>query len=233
LVAHSKGGLDSRRFLSTHYNPKQVQVLSLHTLSTPHHGSVHADILVAQKTRINPTSQDPDIAEFLDTNGWLASFFLPKRPGLDDLQTGTARDFNAENPFLPNIKFYTHGADADTDNDGGAISVDEAARLVPDNRWVDAAKVGSLMYRLLRNVSTVNVIRHTETKYGIYKYKSQTIAPVNTSQPQDNDLSVTDTSSQHKSQIRHFFVDRNHDTIKDGASLTTVLERIRADFPVK
>ena len=42
LVAHSKGGLDVREFLASTI-PPNFGVLSLTTLSTPHHGSVGAD----------------------------------------------------------------------------------------------------------------------------------------------------------------------------------------------
>ena len=42
IVAHSKGGLDVRDFLARK-RPEDVGILSLITLSTPHHGSVGAD----------------------------------------------------------------------------------------------------------------------------------------------------------------------------------------------
>src|SRR5204862_2296448 len=42
IIAHSKGGLDTRDFLARTI-PANFGVLSLITLSTPHHGSVGAD----------------------------------------------------------------------------------------------------------------------------------------------------------------------------------------------
>jgi pimeloyl-ACP methyl ester carboxylesterase len=233
LVVHSKGGLDSRRFLSAHYNPKEVQVLSLHTLSTPHHGSVHADISIVQRTINDPQSDDTDVQEYLDSDWWANNVAGqgPQRPGIDDLQTATVRTFNAANKFPASVKLYTYGADADLNNDG-AITDAEAAPLLTDIMGLmDAAEVGSLLYRLLRDVASITVTRNTNL-LGLNEW--HVVTPNPTGSPQENDLSVTDTSSQHPSQTAHFGpLDRNHSNIKDGASLTTVLERISADFPVK
>lgn len=232
LVVHSKGGLDSRRFLAAHYDPDQVEVLSLHTLSTPHHGSVHADISIAQRTLNDPSSNDPDLQEYLDSDDWVDGWPLergPQRPGLDDLQTTATRTFNAANPFPAGVKLYTHGADADLDNNG-VISIAEATPLIPNNIAVDAGEVGSLLYRILRDVSAITVTRRTSF-LGLNEWHE--IAPVATATPQENDLSVTDTSSRFAGQIQHFGpVNRNHSNIKDATSMVRVLERIRADFPV-
>lgn len=231
LVVHSKGGLDSRRFLAAHYDPDTVKVLSLHTLSTPHHGSVHADLSIANRTLNDASSMDPDLDDYLSSDG-VVNFLGrgPQRPGLDDLQTATTTAFNAANAFPGSVKLYTHGADADLNNDG-AITVAEATPLIPNNFFVDAAEVGSMLYRILRDVSSVTVTRRTSL-WGLNEWHE--IAPVATATPQDNDLSVTNTSSQHPSQIQHFGpVNRNHSTIKDAASMRTVLNRIRADFPVQ
>lgn len=231
LVVHSKGGLDSRRFLAAHYDPDTVEVLSLHTLSTPHHGSVHADLSIANRTLNDASSEDPDLDDYLGNDG-LVSFFGqgPQRPGLDDLQTTVTATFNAANPWPGGIELYTHGADADL-NDDGVITAAEAAPLIPDNILVDGGEVGSLLYRILRDVSSITVTRRTNF-FGLNEWHE--IAPVATASPQDNDLSVTDTSSQLAGQSQHFGpANRNHSTIKDAASLRTVLSRIRADFPVQ
>lgn len=230
LVVHSKGGLDSRRFLSTHYEPDTVEVLSLHTLSTPHHGSVHADLSIANRTLNDATSEDPDLEEYLSNDGWANLFGGgPQRPGLDDLQTTATEVFNDANPLPGPVKLYTHGADADLDDDG-EITADEAAPLI-DLPLVDNGELGSLLYRILRDVSSIEVARQTNL-WGLNEWHE--ISPVATTTPQDNDLSVTDTSSRHPSQVQHFGpVDRNHSNIKDGDSIQAVLERIRADFPVR
>jgi pimeloyl-ACP methyl ester carboxylesterase len=52
LAAHSKGGLDAREYLGEWYpvlDEREVRVLSLITISTPHDGSVGADLLVTKE----------------------------------------------------------------------------------------------------------------------------------------------------------------------------------------
>jgi hypothetical protein len=174
---------------------------------------------------------DPDLEEYLDNDG-VVNFLGrgPQRPGLDDLQTTTTAAFNAANALPGSVKLYTHGADADLNNDG-TITAAEAAPLIPDNFFVDGGEVGSLLYRILRDVSSITVTRQTNL-WGLNEWHE--ISPVATASPQDNDLSVTDTSSRHPRQSSHFGpLDRNHSNIKDAASLMTVLGRIRADFPVQ
>ncbi|HEX6641086.1 MAG TPA: hypothetical protein VF215_08230, partial [Thermoanaerobaculia bacterium] len=39
IIAHSKGGLDTRAYLNDGYDEKRLKVLSVHTLSTPHRGT--------------------------------------------------------------------------------------------------------------------------------------------------------------------------------------------------
>ncbi|HSF40988.1 MAG TPA: alpha/beta hydrolase [Thermoanaerobaculia bacterium] len=228
LVVHSKGGLDSRRFLSTHYNPREVKVLSLHTLSTPHHGSVIADLSIANLTLNDATSNNQNLNAFMNQQG-LANFFGqgPQRPGLDDLQTASMAAFNAANAFPGSVTLYTHGADADLNNDG-RISNAEASPLVPGAaNW--AIDSGTLMYQILRNVASINVVRRTNF-FGLNEWHE--ISANATAFPLDNDLSVTDQSSHYPPESAHFFVNRNHSNIKDANSLGTVLNRIRSDFPV-
>ena len=51
IIAHSKGGLDTRYLLnSSDYDPQTFRILSLYTLSTPHKGSVLADVLAETGT---------------------------------------------------------------------------------------------------------------------------------------------------------------------------------------
>jgi pimeloyl-ACP methyl ester carboxylesterase len=229
LLAHSKGGLDSRRFLSTYYKPGEVRVLSLFTLDTPHHGSVHADIGVARRTRDIAQVNDPDILTFINTD-WLLAVVLPKRPGLDDLQTATAEMFNKKNPLPPGLKLYTFGADADVDNNGSISQAEETPLLPSADAWLHL-DLGTTMYRILRDVSGITLTRSTFNLGHLTQWVD--VSPIPTATPQLNDLSVTDASSRLAGEARHFGpFDRNHATIKDAGSLTQVLDRIRADFPV-
>ncbi|HVS01013.1 MAG TPA: hypothetical protein VMW27_30625 [Thermoanaerobaculia bacterium] len=225
LVVHSKGGLDSRRYLSAHYDPETVRVLSLHTLSTPHHGSILADLSYANRTVEEAESEDPDLMFYLNVDYWLDGRRGPQRPALDDLRTGAAREFNANNSLPQGVRLYTYGADADGNNDG-EISGAEAEPLFPD-----VLGAPSVVYHILRDVSAIQVTRRTRY-FGIDEYHE--VEATATTTAQDNDLSVTNTSSRYPGEILHIGpLDRNHANMKDGDTARSVLEKIRADFPVR
>ena len=100
LVGHSKGGLDIRYYLGSDlYRPAPLgtspTILSEFTISTPHHGSILADI---GETYENSINQHIAIAFGSDSNDILLRrafeealsltrfpVRLPKRPGRDDL----------------------------------------------------------------------------------------------------------------------------------------------------
>lgn len=252
LVGHSKGGLDSRGYLSQFYHPEEVKVLSLHTITSPHHGSVLADLTVEARTRFpRPVAQDGDaeMQAFIDTDFWLERLGGvarrgPQLPGLRDLQTSVMRDFNRENPFSSDVKLYTYGADADLDQDDD-ISIVEAHPLIPHSPpFIDAAEQGTRAYHLLRDVSTVNLIeRRLSTNIPLTNIPLPTLVFENELQrvpttPQLNDLLVTDNSSQHPNQRQHFgpspenpWLWRNHRNVKHPGVMDRVLEKIRTDFP--
>lgn len=90
LVAHSMGGLDSRYMISK--LGMADRVLSLTTISTPHHGSPLADIVIA---RTNPA-----LTKFMEHLGinTKAAF---------DLTTGASRGFNDNVPDSPGISYFS------------------------------------------------------------------------------------------------------------------------------
>lgn len=241
LVAHSKGGLDSRRFLSAYYQPTDegaIKILSLHTISTPHHGTVLSDIAVQHRTLNDPQSEDPDIQSFLDTDWWInKSGQGPRDAALRDQQTAVMRTFNTTNLFPAGIRFYTYGADADVDNDG-AITFAEQTPLfdglnIPglDPLVLEPAEAATLAYHLLRDVASIRVERHTDF-WGLNEW--HVIIPNATASAQDNDLVVTDTSSQHTGQHQHFGPrDFNHSSIQNDTTMASILTQIKSDFPLR
>lgn len=90
IIAHSMGGLDARLMISK--LDMANRVLSLTTISTPHHGSPLADIVVA---RTNPT-----LNQFVEHLGIdvKAAF---------DLTTGACRQFNTDLPDSPGISYFS------------------------------------------------------------------------------------------------------------------------------
>lgn len=118
IIAHSKGGLDSQ-LLAT-LAPPDFEVLSLGTLSTPHRGSVVADLTLLQRALA-----DVNINNGNDPNGYAQQFVSstlagfaggfgagPQPPGINDLTTQNSNGaINAG--IRGNVgNTYTIGADA-------------------------------------------------------------------------------------------------------------------------
>lgn len=93
LVAHSMGGLDSR-YLISRLPHKLFQVVSLTTVSTPHHGSECADFVV-------------DIVNKLPALKPLCPRSIP------ELTTSHMKQFNKEVPDDPNVHYLSYGATFD------------------------------------------------------------------------------------------------------------------------
>ena len=81
-------------------------MLSLHTLSTPHQGSILADISVAQRDPDGGSSlsRDNNIDAFIVLDHYLVSFssfigLTADRPALDNLRIADMASFNSKNPF--------------------------------------------------------------------------------------------------------------------------------------
>ncbi|MGL5922451.1 esterase/lipase family protein, partial [Chroococcidiopsis sp.] len=172
LVAHSKGGLDSRGYLSRYLPPDVDRVLSLHTLSTPHQGSILANLSVAQREKAvlaTFVTDNEDVRNFLDgdllfTGITAITGFGPQRPALDDLRVEAMTAFNRSNTFPSRVKLYTYSADADLDdgcmnlNQQCQITAAEARPAVPNFAPDFAASfIASMQYRILRDVSTVEI----------------------------------------------------------------------------
>ena len=231
LVAHSKGGLDSRRFLGTYYNSLYpIKVLSLYTFSTPHHGTVFSTISHTIRNIEDPQSNNPDMQEYIDNDSWIARLGAgPKEPALGEQTIEKIEKFNIDNVFPGGIRFYTLGANADL-NDDETISQAEAVPVI-DSIFVNEAEAGSLMYRILGNVASITVERKTNL-WGLNEWN--VVTPIGTASFQYNDLVVTANSAKHPMAISLVgMADRNHSTIKDGTSMSTVLSRIETDFPIK
>jgi triacylglycerol esterase/lipase EstA (alpha/beta hydrolase family) len=101
LVAHSKGGLDSRDYLAR-YQPAHedtFEILSLTTLSTPHNGSVLADVAIARQTAAARATY-VEFAGF-PTGANLLTYLAGVDAGTLDLTTGSTSAFNAVNARWP------------------------------------------------------------------------------------------------------------------------------------
>jgi triacylglycerol lipase len=241
LVAHSKGGLDSREFLARYHASAPFKVLSLTTLSTPHNGSLLADLQVEARV-------GPEFGRRVSFPGFPAMTGLLTRlvaldTGTTNLTTTWAAAFNGRNvAALPgSTVFNTVAADADLNGNGridqpplslndevGALAVEDWKARTP---WgVDTA------YQILRNSRAVNVRRverTLETSPGVtQRVTIVTLASVPNVQPLGNDALVTIPSglglgwiARRTSNSRTFTgsIGRNHASVADGAMALNVL----------
>jgi triacylglycerol lipase len=231
IIAHSKGGLDTRAFLNLNYAPDQLKILSVYTLSTPHHGTIISDIIVAKRASTNPESPNADIQYLISHDYSFLS--TPQPPAINNQTTVAMAAFNASYPSVPGeVRFYNYGADADL-NGNGTIQANETAEMipgiVPDG---SAAAAGTAMYRAIGNVAAISVTRGTRPGrlWGTNTFTSIDVSAANPTF-QRNDL-VTSVSSA-RSPGGTFLGQRaaNHSSMKTQALASTILQRIVSDFP--
>ncbi len=90
LIAHSMGGLDARFMLAK--LGMAGRVFSLTTISTPHHGSPIADIVV--------TGANPALTQFMEHLGVDVD-------GVNDLTTAACRQFNDDIIDAPGVRYFS------------------------------------------------------------------------------------------------------------------------------
>ncbi|CAL9727620.1 triacylglycerol lipase 2 [Monosporozyma unispora] len=100
LIAHSMGGLDARYLISRIPNKQNYEIISLTTISTPHHGSEMADFVVDQFESLKSILPTPSITQ----EGILPICFY-------QLSTNYMNEyFNHIVPNNPQVKYFSYGA---------------------------------------------------------------------------------------------------------------------------
>lgn len=232
IVAHSKGGLDTRLFTNSPlYTPQNAKLLSVSTLSTPHHGSVLADILVATRTETDPQSSDPDIQRIISAELLPAFSFPPQDPGIQNLRTDRAALFNAAQPLRTDIQWWGWGANADANGNGTIDAPAETSGMIPTS--LPSGYVSNLTtstYKVLGNVEKIKVTQLTSA-WGLNAYttieKASTIGFF-----VGNDLAVNTLSAfppPGGSYMGSF--QANHTTIRGFSAAQSVLIQITNQFP--
>jgi triacylglycerol lipase len=210
LVAHSKGGIDSRAYLAVyqHSHDNEFKVLSLNTLSSPHDGTILTDVLQARKEAVEMIGKLGRI-EYINFPDWTRQmvFFVTFDEGLQSLTTNNIAIFNRENlPALPpNLSITAVGADADK-NENGQIdrNPDEYAGMRLFNFFLrNSDPVSSApgrfamdsVYQILRNTDHVELeCCRTETVLGVPR-KIATIRAAPSAIVIPNDILVTGASA--------------------------------------
>jgi pimeloyl-ACP methyl ester carboxylesterase len=218
VIAHSKGGLDTQAMQAL---APEFTIMSLSTLSTPHLGSVAADLSIIQKQSANDkinSGADPQGFAAAYVNTWTFGQG-PQLPGLADLTTyaATAALSTGQRNNIP--KTYTIGANADLNHDNDLTS-NESAPLFPSAAHYAAERA----WRVLRDFSSANMTL-TTVPGGIFG--SRTVLTYNTvvaTAPQANDIVVTEGSANPGYGFPINNVDANHSTVKSGANIDTILD---------
>ncbi|KAK4229403.1 lipase 2 [Podospora fimiseda] len=100
VIAHSMGGLDCRYMISQ-LQPKMVDVKSLVTVGTPHHGSTFADYLINE---IGPDFIPHVYNMWERTTGWEPSAFAQLT------RKYMTEEFNPRTPDDPTVRYFSYGA---------------------------------------------------------------------------------------------------------------------------
>ncbi len=247
VIVHSKGGLDTRDYLAN-YQPshnRDFKVLSFTSLSTPHNGSVAADVAV---TRANAAAQVGTLGK-IEFEGFPA--FTRQLVALAGTDAGTLNltqnfvaGFNAANvPRLAGsgTTFSTTAADADTNGNARIDRTpDEYAELRAESSSLRNADflfgsnssryIVDAVYQILRNTSGVNVRFSTRGFCPVCR-RIATITSVPNAAPVGNDTLVTIPSGHGLGSIlplvsnRATFrgpVGRNHSSIADNGVAAAV-----------
>lgn len=232
IVAHSKGGNDVRGYLSAYYDKDQLEVLSVTTLSTPHKGTVIADITRTARQSINPFSSNADVNTVMGWDLWIlqAVGATPVDPALGENTTTSMSGFNAAHPWPTFVKFFTIGANADLNGNGTIEAPAETDPLLPSVLGL-MGKPATGMYRALGRVAGVTATQHIiNTIDGPYIYTDvQPTALYGSFHP--NDLVVTVDSARGLGGNFLGAQQANHASMKSYNTAQLFLDTIRNNFP--
>lgn len=219
VIAHSKGGLDTQHMQAL---APPFKILSLSTLSTPHLGSVAADLSIIQKTDADEkknTGADPNgfASTYIDT--WTFGQG-PQLPGLADLTTYRATAARSAGLRGNISSTFTFGANADLNGDNDLSSA-EASPLFPSV----AAYAARRAWLVLRDFSAAPM---TLTTVPGRLWGTRTVLTYETilaPTPQANDIVVTLGSANPSYGTPVANVMANHSTVKSGANVSAILDR--------
>jgi len=224
VIAHSKGGLDTQALQAI---GPEFEILSLSTLSTPHLGSVAADMSLVQQL-----AADEKINTGHDPNGFASTYINamtfgqgPRLPGLRDLTTAAATTALASGVRgnIPNT--YTFGADADLNGDND-LSAPESEPLFDICAVcpVSAHYAAARAWRVLRDFAAVPMSLTTVPGHYWGTRTVLTYHTVMTPSPQRNDIVVTLRSAHPGYGTSVSDSMANHSTVKSAANVNRILD---------
>lgn len=217
IIAHSKGGLDTRAYLnSSAYDPSQLRVLSVYTLSTPHHGTTAVYFFYSVEASVSPALYALQQA-------------LGLLPALSDMTPSSMAAFNEEHPGVPgDVLFYSYGAEADVNGDG-QIDANEARCLIngcPDSN--PSPEFATLLHRWVGNTTNVTLTVGHTTLWGVFTFPD---IELQSGPFASNDCIVPSGSAQAPFGTYIRTISANHTSMKSTELAREILDHILSDFP--
>lgn len=241
LVMHSKGGLDTRVYLADVYKESNFKILSYTSLSTPHDGSIAADVQHLYERAVD-TAARVKFWNFPSFGGTVTRNVLANE-GTVSLTTFFAASFNRHNlPRLPtSIVYNTVAADADLNGNEMMDRVppydeylelreeDPALQKIDDfagGFFGQAAseRLVNAVYQILRGVGAVKLTYSTEKGWFGKERTVATLTAVDAG-PFENDVAVPVHSGEGRASLfprvqnRWSFtgsLGRNHSNVADA-----------------
>jgi hypothetical protein len=218
IVAHSKGGLDTREYLEKFQSnhDSTFKVLSLTTLSTPHNGTVLADMAEARRSALSFAANvryvnfpllTPPLELLDEVTGW---FQRSDQGAREDLTTSACVGFNGGNVRVlkkQGTTFVTIAGDADLSGNG-SIETGEYPGLLIAQPWLADLPALSVtptintMYQIVRNMRAITLEYDTKWDFPFFwAYPTVVLIAVPASTPQLNDTLVSVRSGFGEPQL--------------------------------
>jgi pimeloyl-ACP methyl ester carboxylesterase len=236
IIAHSKGGLDSQALAKI--SKPEFEVLSLSTLSTPHRGSVVADLQLLQRKEIDEyvnKGQDPNgyAQQFVSLSlaGWASreKGAGPQLPGLNDLTTQSASSAILAG-IRGNVKnTFTIGSDVGPEckRQPSDVEIDPLADEAPFGTKGYTYDALRLAYQAICDFTSATDLDVPTQEDGWFGTKTvQTYSTQTLSSKQSNDI-VVGVRSAHPGWGTPITTNSNinHSEIKNGTNVQKFLDR--------
>lgn len=226
IIAHSKGGLDAQMLQAL---GPPFKILSLSTFSTPHLGSVTADVAAIRRSNAEEkleSGTDPGglVSEYLKSTAIgiiLRSDDAPQPPGVDDLTTFAATTALGAGQRGNVAKTFSIGANADV-NGNNAL---EDGEIDPFPIFKDSYR---LSWRIIRDVVSVVTVSTRTLSGRLWGTRTTLEYRTTPGGPFPNDIWVSVQSANppypNATVIQSAF-GGNHATVKNPGLVRQVMDR--------
>jgi pimeloyl-ACP methyl ester carboxylesterase len=224
IIAHSKGGLDAQMMAAL---APEFEIMSLSTFSTPHLGSVTADV-----DAIRRVDADDKVENGSDPNGFVRAYVdswsvwaatglgrAPQPPGIDDLTTFAATGALAAGQRGNVARTFSIGASADLNGNGTLESgeIDPFPTVAHDGL--------RLAWDIMRTIVRVVEVGRRQVPGRLWGVRTVLDYSTTPGGPFANDIVVTvNSANPGYAQAIQRQAGANHATVKSPVLIRRVLE---------